>query len=164
MISKKICLVFFTIFIILLLYGCSSANNANAGNTNSNGIPQQPIHWHPHLKIIIEGEEQVIPPGIGINIGNNMDNDVSSMRMSPTHTHTGDDVIHMENNRPWQKPETLTLGYFFKVWSKNFNSSCIFDYCNGENGTLAMTVNGQPNYEFDKYVMQDKDQIIVEYK
>ena len=158
------CLMLITFLIVVLLYGCSSGNNANAGNTNSNGVPQQPIHWHPHLKIIIKGEEQNIPTGIGINLGNNMDSDISGMGMSPTHTHTADGIIHMENNRPWQKPETLTLGYFFKVWNKNFNSSCIFDYCNNENGTLAMTVNGQINYEFDKYFMHDKDEIVIEYK
>ena len=162
--SKNFSLIFIVVLIVVLLYGCSSGNNANAGNTNSNNVPQQPIHWHPILKIIIKGEEQFIPSGIGISIGNNIDSDISGMRMSPTHTHSGDGIIHLENNRPWQKPETLTLGYFFKVWGKNFNSSCIFDYCNVESGTLAMTVNGQPNNEFDKYMMHDKDEIVIEYK
>ena len=161
---KNFCLTFIAVFIVVLLYSCSSGNNTNAGNTNSNNVPQQPIHWHPKLKIIIKGQEQIIPSGIGINIGNNIDNQVSSMRMSPTHTHTGDGVIHMENDMPWQKPETLTLGYFFKVWGKNFNSSCIFEYCNGQNGNLAMTVNGQPNAEFGNYLMHDKDEILIEYK
>ena len=162
--TKNFCVSFILFLIVVLLYGCSSGNNANAGNTNSNGIPQQPIHWHPHLRIIIEGEEQNIPTGIGINIGNNIDNQISSMRMSPTHTHTGDGIIHMENDRPWEKPETLTLGYFFKVWGKNFNSSCIFDNCNGQNGNLTMTINGQSNNEFDRYLMHDKDEILIDYK
>ena len=131
---------------------------------NTTGVPQQPIHQHPKLKIIIKGEEQFIPQGIGINIGNNMDNEISGMRMAPTHTHESDGTIHLENNRPWQKPETLTLGYFFKVWGKNFNSSCIFEYCNWENGHLKMAVNGNENFEFDNYMMHDKDEIIIEYK
>jgi len=128
------------------------------------GVPQQPIHWHPKLKIIINGEEHPIPSGIGINIGKSMDYEISGMRMSPTHTHESDGTIHIENNKPWLKPETLTLGYFFKVWDKNFNSSCIFKYCNNESGTLTMTVNGKPSYEFDKYMMHDKDEIVIEYK
>ena len=86
------------------------------------------------------------------------------MRMSPTHTHESDGTIHLENNMPWQKPETLTLGYFFKVWGKNFSSSCIFEYCNNKNGILTMTANGKENFEFDKYMMHDKDEIIIEYK
>ena len=152
-------IVIVAVFIVfILLFKSPSQSN------NTSGVPQQPVHWHPKLKIIIKGEEQFIPPNIGISIGNNMDNQISGMRMSPTHTHESDGTIHLENNRPWQKPETLTLGYFFKVWGKNFNSSCIFEYCNNENGTLTMTVNGKPNFEFEKYVMRDKDKIIIEYK
>lgn len=148
----------FVFAIIFLLFKKPS----NFDNTLS--VPKKPIHWHPHLKIIIKGEEQFIPPNIGISIGNNIDNQISGMRMSPTHTHESDGTIHLENNRPWEKPETLTLGYFFKVWGKNFNSSCISDYCNGENGSLTINVNGQLNYEFEKYIMHDKDEIIIEYK
>ena len=133
-------------------------------NKNTNAVPQQPVHWHPKLKIIIRGEEQLIPSGIGINIGNSIDYDISGMRMAPTHTHESDGTIHLENNRPWLKPETLTLGYFFRVWGRNFSSSCIFEYCNGENGTLKITLNGKENFEFDKYIMHDKDEIIIEYK
>ena len=146
----------FGAFYILLRYSSSSQNTS--------GIPQQPIHWHPKLKIIINGEEKPIPVGIGINIGKSMDYEISGMRMSPTHTHESDGTIHLENNRPWQKPETLTLGYFFKIWDKKFNSSCIFEYCNNENGALTMTVNGKPNYKLENYVMHDKDKIVIEYK
>ena len=146
------------VFIIFFALGKPSTVNNNAE------VPKEPIHWHPKLTIIIKGEKQFIPPNIGISVGNNMDNQISGMRMSPTHTHESDGTLHLENNRPWLKPETLTLGYFFEVWDKNFNSSCIFEYCNGENGTLKMTVNGQPNYDFGDYIMHDKDNIIIEYK
>jgi len=156
--------IYIILIVIILIFGSFFFLSRNSNNIqNVNGVPQQPIHWHPKLKIIIEGEEQFIPPNIGISIGNNIDNQISGMRMSPTHTHSGDGIIHLENDRPWQKPETLTLGYFFKIWGRNFNSSCIFDYCNGENGTLTMTINGQPNFEFEKYMMHDKDEIVIEY-
>ena len=156
---------YIVLLVIILVFGSFFFLFRNSNKTqNVNGIPQQPIHWHPKLKIIIKGEEQFIPPNIGISIGNNIDNQISGMRMSPTHTHESDGTIHLENNRPWQKPETLTLGYFFKTWGKNFNSSCIFEYCNNENGTLIMTANGKPNYEFEVYTMHDKDKIVIEYK
>src|SRR3989344_4330794 len=155
---------YIVLLVIILVFGSFFFLFRNSNKTqNVNGIPQQPIHWHPKLKIIIKGEEQFIPPNIGISIGNNIDNQISGMRMSPTHTHESDGIIHLENDRPWQKPETLTLGYFFKIWGRNFNSSCIFDYCNGENGTLTMTINGQLNFEFEKYMMHDKDEIVIEY-
>lgn len=157
--------VYISIFVIIIVFGLFFLFGRNsAKNQNIGGVPQQPVHWHPKLKIIINGQEQFIPPNIGISVGNNMDNQISGMRMSPTHTHESDGTIHLENNRPWEKPETLTLGYFFKVWNKQLDSSCIFEYCNGPEGTLTMTVNGQPNNEFDKYVMHDKDEIVIEYK
>jgi len=160
----KIKPIYFVIFFIILIFAVFFLLFKSPRLENTSGVPQQPIHWHPKLKIIIKGEEQFIPQGIGINIGNSIDYDISGMRMSPTHTHESDGTIHLENNRPWQKPETLTLGYFFKVWGKNFNNSCIFEYCGGESGKLTMTVNGKENLEFDKYMMHDKDKIIVEYK
>ena len=157
--------IYIVLLVIILIFGSFFFLFRNPNKPqNTNGTPQQPIHWHPILKIIIKGEGQLIPSNIGISIGNNMDNQISGMRMSPTHTHSGDGVIHLENNRPWEKPETLTLGYFFKVWDKNFNSSCIFDYCNGESGKLSMAVNGQPNNEFGNYIMHDGDKIVIEYK
>src|SRR3989338_8457948 len=147
------------IVIIAVFIGFVLLFRNTSQSKNTSGVPQQPVHWHPNLKIIIRGEKQLIPPNIGINIGNNIDNQISGMRMSPVHTHESDGTIHLENSRPWLKPETLTLGYFFEVWGKNFNSSCIFEYCNDEMGTLTMTVNEKPNYDFGNYVMHDEDKI-----
>ncbi|MBS3114519.1 hypothetical protein J4448_05445 [Candidatus Woesearchaeota archaeon] len=160
--KKKIIYLIITAVLIFSVIFLLIKKPSNSNTTLE--VPKKPIHWHPKLKIIINGEEQFIPPNIGITIGNNIDNHISGMRMSPTHTHESDDTIHLENNKPWLKPETLTLGYFFEVWGKNLNNSCIFDYCNGENGSLTITVNGQSNFEFEKYIMHDKDEIIIEYK
>ena len=66
----------------------------------------------------------------------------------------------MENNHPTK--ETVTLGYFFKVWGKTFNKDCIFDYCT-DKGTLKMFVNGKENFDFENYFMHDKDEILIEY-
>lgn len=164
-IKMKIKPIYIAIFVIIMVFGGFILLIRNPSQSqNTSGVPQKPIHWHPKLKIIIKGEGQFIPPNIGISIGNIMDTQISGMRMSPTHTHESDGTIHLENNKPWLKPETLTLGYFFKVWGKNFNDSCIFEHCNGENGTLTMTVNGNPNYEFEKFMMHDKDEIVIEYE
>jgi len=160
----KIKPIYIIMIVIILVFVVFYFVFRDSSPSQDDGVPQQPIHWHPKLKIIINDEEQTIPVGIGISIGKSMDYEISGMTMSPTHTHERDGTIHLENNRPWQKPETLTLGYFFKVWDKNFNTSCIFEYCNNENGTLTMTVNDNPNYEFDKYMMHDKDEIVIEYK
>ena len=157
-------IIYLTIVVIVIIGFAFIFIKKPSQPDNAFEVPKKPIHWHPKLKIIIKGEEQFIPPNIGINIGNNIDNQVSGMRMSPTHTHESDGTIHLENNKPWIKPETLTLGYFFNVWGKNFNNSCIFEYCDNENSKLTMNVNDQPNFEFERYVMHDKDEIIIEYK
>lgn len=125
-------------------------------------IPAGQVHWHPKLTIQIDGKRIPIPTGIGIHIGKVVDTHLSEMGMSPTHTHESDGTIHIENNDPSKKPETLALGYFFYVWGKRFNSTCIFDYCT-DKGTLHMYVNGQENIEFENYIMRDKDDIRIEY-
>ncbi len=118
--------------------------------SNSIKVSDTPIHWHPHLRIIINGEEQIIPANIGLGAVE-----------SPIHTHETDGILHMENEHP--SADTVVLGYFFKVWGKAFNKECIFEYCT-DKGSLKMTVNGKENNEFEKYFMQDKDEIVIEYQ
>ncbi len=134
----------------------------NQADTKEFSIPRGETHWHPHLTIIINGEEVLLPDDIGYGTGRVIDTHLSGMEMSPTHTHESDGTIHIENRNPAEKPETLTLGYFFYVWNKTFNANCIFDYCT-DKGTLTMSVNGKPNTEFEKYIMRDKDIIVIEY-
>ena len=115
--------------------------------------PQGVIHWHPKLTIIIDGVKQVIPANIGLG---------GSVH-SPIHTHDEDateGVLHMEMNNPTK--QTVTLGYFFNVWGKKFSKDCIFEYCT-DKGTLKMSVNGKDNLDYEKYFMQDKDEIVIEY-
>ena len=125
-------------------------------------IPKGNTHWHPKLTILINGEKILIPDDIGYRTGKTVDTHLSGMKMSPTHTHESDGTIHIENNNPASKPETLTLGYFFYVWDKNFSSECIFEYCTNK-GTLKMFVNGEENTDFGDYIMQDDDDILIEY-
>ena len=129
---------------------------------NSINIPAGAVHWHPQLAIEIDGEKVMIPTNIGINVGKIVDTQLSGMRMSPTHTHETDGTIHLENNNPSSKPETLTLGYFFYVWDKQFNSSCIFEYCT-DKGELKMYINEEENIEYGNYIMRDGDKILIKY-
>ncbi len=119
---------------------------------NLDEVPKRPIHWHPKLAIIIKGEQQQIPRNLGI--GGSFE--------YPVHTHDDVPILHYELGRP--TAETATLGYFFNaVWKKAFNNNCIFEHCNGEEGNLSMTVNGKPNFQFDKYIPKDKDDIRIEF-
>lgn len=104
------------------------------------------LHEHAELEIIINGIKEIIPANIGISTG----------IMRPLHTHDATGEIHMEG--PCARD--FKLGEFFDVLGRELNNKCIFDNCNG---SLTMKVNGQENNEFENYVMNDGDNIVIEY-
>lgn len=115
-------------------------------------ITQRGIHWHAELKIIVKGQEQEIPANIGIGVTH-----------KPIHTHDADNVIHMEFDGLVMKDD-VRLKHFFENWEKKFDGSCVFEFCNGNEGTVKMFVNGQPSNEFENYVMKDGDKIEIRYE
>lgn len=109
------------------------------------------MHIHPQLKIIIKGQEEIIPSNIGI---------VSPICFRPIHTHDASGALHVE----FPRPRDVKLGEFFLIWGKQFNSNQIFDFQNGPEGQVKMLVNGQENTEFENYIMKDLDQILITYE
>lgn len=137
----------------------------NLQENDPNLISANGIHWHPTLSIVINGEQQDIPSNIGLVGGH-----------YPIHTHdevadqreTGE--VH-ENEKPLHlefgsavRTEDVRLGNFFDIWGKTFNSECIFDNCNSSESKVSMTVNGEPNTDFEEYIMQDGDRIEIRYE
>ena len=123
------------------------------------------IHWHPELAIYIKGQKQEIPVNIGIG-----KQYASSkwydpmMQMTDFHTHDNSGELHWEVMDGPVARDHVTLKAFFEVWGKTFTASQIFDQKNGPNGTVRMTVNGQPNNEFENYQVKDKDRIEIRYE
>lgn len=115
-------------------------------------VSKQGLHWHPELSIEIKGQKQEIPANIGIGAAHN-----------PIHTHDANGQIHLEM-QGLVKKDDLRLAQFFKVWGKQFNSTCILDSCNGTDGVVKMFVNGNENTEFENYQMNDKDKIEIKYE
>lgn len=113
-------------------------------------ISKQGIHRHVELSISILGQKQGISDNIGIGFGGH----------NAIHTHGKDRIIHLEFSGLVKKDD-IKLGRFFKVWGKTFNKDCIFDKCNGVEGELEMFVNGEQNFEFENYIMQDEDKIEI---
>jgi hypothetical protein len=111
------------------------------------------IHWHPTLSIFIHGEEQRISENIGIG----------GLVHQPIHTHDRTGVLHLESMGLVRRQDT-TLARFFEIWGRKFTAECIFDFCNGEGGTLRMTVNGEAYIAFDQYEMKDQDVIEIRYE
>lgn len=137
---------------VILISIITATKNDTGNNTNSQILSHHGAHIHSKLFIYIKGQQQTIPANIGLEPVE-----------QPIHTHDADNIIHLEF------PGLVTLDNtrlqeFFKVWDKQFNSNCIFDYCNGPSGTIRMFVNGQPNNDFEKYPMKDEDQIEIRYE
>lgn len=126
---------------------------------NSPSIPEEDIlsrngfHWHTNVEVTILGEKRTIPANLGI--GGGIHNSV--------HTHEPDNFIHLEFSGLVKKDE-LKLSRFFKVWREKFNSECILEFCNGEEGQVKMFVNGEENTEFENYIMQNDDKIEIKFE
>lgn len=124
------------------------------------------IHWHPALSVYIKGIKQEVPAniGIGFDYKNSRWWD-PMMNMTNIHTHDASGTLHWEVMDGPIKKEHITLKAFFTdVWGKQFNSSCIFEFCNGHDGQVKMFVNGQENTEFQSYLVKDKDKIEIKYE
>lgn len=79
-----------------------------------------------------------------------------------THLHDGEgDVIHKHMT-------TITLGDFFSSLGMQFTEDCFIlddgtDYCNDEENTLQIFVNGKKNRDFGDYELSDLDRILITY-
>lgn len=97
-------------------------------------------HIHPHLQIIFEGQNEVIPANIGL----------SSDCEKVIHTHDTDGVIHVEA----QDNRQYTLGNFFSVWSATGGKKISrFGY------KLEMNLPGKP----EELILKDRQEIILKY-
>lgn len=139
--------------LILLAIGAwAVVRSPKASNEDNPLISRRGIHWHPNLEIWIKGERITIPANIGLGAVH-----------ADTHTHKENDQIHLEMSRPARQSDTR-LGKFFDVWGKEFNSQCILNVCNNENGTVRVFVNGEENMEFENYHMKDGDRIEIKFE
>jgi len=111
-------------------------------------VSETGIHWHTELAIIIKGQPLLLPPNLS---GNDIGTQDSSGKI-----HWG------PSGRVTQSQ--LRLGIVFQTWGRPFNSSQILDKQNGPDGTVKMTVNGEPNTEFANYVIKDGDKIEIRYE
>ena len=126
------------------------------------------LHYHPTLKITVDGQRLQIPANTGI--------DQSGCRegMRWVHVHssseTGPTTLHIETPSRMNVP----LGSFFEIWErhgssspaltedKNFdiNSNGISDW---EEYNITMTVNGVSNSHYESFVMEDGDKIEITF-
>ncbi len=131
-----------TVGVIVLLVGAIWLSST-LQKVDSEIISRSGLHWHTQLMIYVKGERIEIPHNIGIG----------AVHM-PMHTHEDLPTIHLEFGGVVKKRD-LTLGQFFKIWDKEFDSF-------GPN--VKMTVNGNENTELGSYQMKDGDKIELRYE
>lgn len=117
-------------------------------------VAENGLHWHPKLEIYINGKKQEIPENIGIG---------AVHKEIHTHEDATEGVLHMEMAGVVTKNET-EIGNFFKTWGKDFSKDRILDAISGPAGKVKMFVNGEENFEFEKYRMKDNDMIEIRYE
>jgi hypothetical protein len=98
------------------------------------------FHIHVHLALFVDGQEQVIPFGVGIG----QPWEVSDSNEGPfvtngacfywIHTHTEDGILHVES--PTRR--TFTLGDFFGIWQQPLSPTQMGPV----QGTIITYVNG----------------------
>lgn len=154
--NKIIATIILLLIIGVIMFFTGAKKNDAPKSTSEKGsvdnvVSTTGMHWHSDLTVTILGEKQEIPIDIGLDSVH-----------KPIHTHE-DKRVHMEFSDT-VKESDIALGQFFKNWGKTFNKDCIFDKCNGVEGKMKMTVNGQENKEFENYVMKDNDKIEIVYE
>lgn len=87
-------------------------------------------HYHPTLRIVVDGEQVPVSPNIGV--------DPSTGAMSAVHTHEGDGTIHIEADTAG---EVFTLGQLFTQWNVALSEEKIGGI--RANNKVTLTVNGR---------------------
>ncbi len=132
--------------------GVAGAGSSSIPCINPN-LPFQ-YHIHPHLQLIINGKSVEIPANIGTEPG--------CERTLHAHDNTG--AIHIEPNFY----QEFTLADFFSVWGRPFShpptGGQILNYQTDAGHEIVMTVDGQPNSEYQNLVLKDNQQIVIEYR
>jgi len=90
-------------------------------------------HYHPQLRIIINGKEVPVAAGIGV--------DPDTGAMSAVHTHEGDGTIHIEAGKAG---EVFTLGQVFTEWGVKLTSTQIGGVQAKTGQKVVVTSNGSP--------------------
>ena len=119
--------------------------------------PAQPPEFHIHADFKM--------------IANDTPIDFSTNKYMSTETRVLDPYIHLhdgESNLIHMHAPNQTLGKFFRSIGFQLTSTCFtldtnVSYCNDGSKTLKLFVNGQPNTQFENYIFNDLDRILITY-
>jgi hypothetical protein len=108
------------------------------------------LHSHQHIRLFIKGKSIQVPSGIGS----------PPQFITTIHTHDATGEIHIES----PTVQTFTLGQFFDTWGVLFNSKCIGSYCEDQQNSIKVFVDGK-TVAGDPRIMTlaDQQEIVVAY-
>ena len=107
-------------------------------------------HYHPQLRILVNGADVPVPSNIGV--------DPSTGAMSALHTHESDGTLHIEADTVG---EVFTLGQLFTQWGVQLTSTQIGGAKADDGQKLTVTSNGTPVSGNPKDLRLQPDQQIV---
>lgn len=107
-------------------------------------------HYHPRLRIVIDGKDVPIPANIGV--------DPTTGAMSAVHTHETDGTIHIEADTAGQ---TFTLGQLFTQWGVTLTPTQIGGVKATDGQQVNLTSNGTPVAGDPNDLRLEPDQVIV---
>lgn len=107
-------------------------------------------HYHPKLRIIIDGKDVPIPANIGV--------DPTTGAMSAVHTHETDGTIHIEADTAG---ETFTLGQLFTQWGVTLTRKQIGGVTAQDGQKVDVTSNAGPVAGDPRDLRLEPDQVIV---
>lgn len=158
------------IVVVVAVSGDEGGGSAGAGSlssTNFDGLAERrraasvptmaeastvgAAHFHPILKIHVNGEQVKIPVNIGIDPG------APPTDMAGLHTHDSSGTIHNEAGTEAQ------LRQFFAVWGVPFSARRLGPYRATANKKVNMWVDGKPSREFGELQLEDGQQIVVAF-
>ena len=108
-------------------------------------------HFHPEIKVFVNGKQIEVP----VNIGISPENPPSAM--AGLHTHDTSGTIHNEAGK------SAKLNQFFAVWGVAFSSNQLGPYRATKAKRVRMWVDGKPSREFGELQLKDGQEIVVAY-
>ena len=144
------------VIVVALFYLLESFSIEGDKKTSGTFIQQQKLIYHAHadFKVFLNGKE------LNFNVEKY---DVANPFM---HMHLnnpdGDKLIHIEGLA------NTTISLFFRSLGMKFNATCFIlddvqSFCNQPNKQIKFLVNDKENLEFDYYIPQDSDRILITY-
>ena len=124
--------------VVIIVSSMNQPTNSSAGSPvddiQCQSGEQLAVHYHAHLSIVVDGNETLVPAGVGI--------DNTNQCLYWMHTHQADGVIHIEAPKS-AASRKFTLGNLFDIWHKKLDSTHVGDTALTSSQKLEMWVDGK---------------------